>query len=376
MLKLPGHGRYAYSPIIKRPGYEWPGGKRLAFYVALNIEHFAFGTGLGMDPSNRSGQQTTRNFAWRDYGNRIGNWRLFEMLDQLKLPATILLNSSVCYNYPDLVEKIKARGDDVLGHGRTNAELLRPMWEQDEARAIEECTAVIEKYVGVRPTGWMGPGALESSVTPDLLKEAGYTHLLDWPFDDQPIWMQTRSGPLLSVPYPMELNDAGSQAHRDHTGREFGEMIVDQFEEMLEQSERQPLVFALALHGFIVGQPFRLRPVRQAIKHCVEHKHKDRVWYTRAGDIAKHCFSLPKGLIPGRLRPTQWALRTRSTRRPTGLPTSRTCSQRRRRRAPVTSSPASRQTAEPSGWPPRWRWRRRRSRNSSTTRWSLTSAMR
>jgi allantoinase len=104
---------------------------------------------------------------------------------------------------------------------------------------------------------------------------------------------------LLSVPYPMELNDAGSQAHRDHTGREFAEMIVDQFDEMLEQSQPQPLVFALALHGFIVGQPFRLRPLRQAIKHCVEHKHKDRVWYTRAADIAKYCFSLPKGLIPG-----------------------------------------------------------------------------
>ena len=162
----------------------------------------------------------------------------------------------------------------MLGHGRTNAELLRGMWEHDEARAIEECTEVIEKHVGVRPTGWMGPGALESNVTPDLLKEAGYTHLLDWPFDDQPIWMQTRAGPLLSVPYPMELNDAGTLAHRDHTGREFADMIVDQFEEMLEQSERQPLVFALALHGFIVGQPFRLRPLRQAIKHCVEHKRR------------------------------------------------------------------------------------------------------
>ena len=298
MLKLPGHSRYAYSPIVERKDYNWPGGKRLAFYVALNIEHFAFGAGLGMDPV-RSAQQTTRNFAWRDYGNRIGNWRLFEILDELKLPATILLNSSVCYHYPQIVEKIKARGDDVLGHGRTNAELLRGMWEHDEARAIAECTETIEKHVGVRPTGWMGPGALESNVTPDLLKETGYTHLLDWPVDDQPIWMQTRAGPLLSVPYPMELNDAGAQAHRDHTGREFGEMIVDQFEEMLEQSQRQPLVFALSLHGFIVGQPFRLRPVRQAIKHCVEHKHKDRVWYTRAGDIAKYCFSLPKGLIPG-----------------------------------------------------------------------------
>src|SRR5712664_2538329 len=107
MLKLPGHTRYAYSPIVERKDYSWPGGKRLAFYVALNIEHFAFGAGLGMDPV-RSGQQTTRNFAWRDYGNRIGNWRLFEILDELKLPATILLNSSVCYHYPQIVEKIKA----------------------------------------------------------------------------------------------------------------------------------------------------------------------------------------------------------------------------------------------------------------------------
>ena len=299
MLKLPGHNRYAYSPIVKRPDYSWPGGKRLAFYVALNIEHFAFGTGIGMDPHHRGGAQHTRNFAWRDYGNRIGNWRLFEILDELKLPASILLNSEVCHHYPEIVEKIKARGDDVLGHGRTNAEVQRGMWEPDEAHAIKQCTEVIAQHVGVRPTGWMGPGALESGVTPDLLKEAGYTHLLDWPVDDQPIWMHTRAGPLLSVPYPMELNDAGGQVWRDHTGREFADMIVDQFEELLEQSDKAPLVFALALHGFIVGQPFRLRPLRQAIKHCVGHKGRDRVWFTRAGEIAKYCVTLPKGTIPG-----------------------------------------------------------------------------
>jgi peptidoglycan/xylan/chitin deacetylase (PgdA/CDA1 family) len=185
MLKLPGHGRYDHLNINQRHDYTWPGGKRLAFYIALNIEHFAFGAGLGPDPHNRGGPQTPRNYAWRDYGNRIGNWRLFEILDELKLPATILLNSSVCYHYPDIVEKIKSRGDDVCGHGRTNAELMKPFWEDDEASAIRECTEVIEKYIGVRPTGWMGPGANESNVTPDLLKEAGYTHLLDWPFDDQ-----------------------------------------------------------------------------------------------------------------------------------------------------------------------------------------------
>lgn len=299
MLTLPGHGRYDHSNITQRPDYTWPGGKRMAFYIAMNIEHFAFGAGLGMDPATRGSPQTSRNWAWRDYGNRVGNWRLFEILDELKLPATILLNSAVCYHYPDIVEKIKLRGDDVCGHGRTNAEVLKSFWEDDEARVIKECTEIIEKYIGVRPTGWMGPGANESNFTPDLLKEAGYTHLLDWPVDDQPIWMRTRSGPLLSVPYPMELNDAGTLALRDHTGRQFADMIVDQFEELLEASEKQPVVFALSLHGFIVGQPFRLRPLRQAIKHCIEHKHADRIWFTRAGEIAKYCFDMKPGIIPG-----------------------------------------------------------------------------
>lgn len=298
-MNLPGHGRYEFSPIEKRKDYSWPGGKRLAFYVAVNIEHFAFNTGIGMDPVHRGGPQHTRNFAWRDYGNRVGIWRLFRMLDQLKLPSSILLNSAVAELYPDIVAHIKARGDEVVGHGRTNAEVLRGMWEADEKRAIAEVTEKIAQFVGKRPTGWMGPGALESGVTPDLLKEAGYTHLLDWPLDDQPIWMKTRSGPILSVPYPIEMNDASHQVWRDHTGREFADMIVDQFDELVEQSEEQPLVFALSLHGFIVGQPFRLRPLRQALKHCVEHKLRDRVWYTRAGDIADYCMKLPAGTIPG-----------------------------------------------------------------------------
>jgi hypothetical protein len=171
MLKLPAHNRYAYSPIVERKDYSWPGGKRLAFYIALNIEHFAFGAGLGMDPV-RSGQQTTRNFAWRDYGNRIGNWRLFEILDELKLPASILLNSSVCYHYPQIVEKIRARGDDVLGHGRTNAELLRGMWEHDEAR--DECTAVPKKVGYGRRLD--GPGSRVKR-HPDLLKSV-ITHFV------------------------------------------------------------------------------------------------------------------------------------------------------------------------------------------------------
>ena len=194
---------------------------------------------------------------------------------------------------------MKLRGDDVCAHGRTNAETLGGMWEHDEATIIAEVTETLTRHFGVRPTGWMGPGAAESRVTCDLIKEAGYTHNLGWPVDDQPIWMRTRAGPILSVPYPMELNDIGVNVHRDHTGQEFADMIVQQFDEMVEQSAEQPLVMSVSLHTFITGQPFRLRPVRLALQHCIEHKLKDRVWYTRAVDIADYCFTLPPGTIVG-----------------------------------------------------------------------------
>ena len=145
----------------------------------------------------------------------------------------------------------------------------------------------------------MGPGAAESRVTCDLIKEAGYTHHLSWPVDDQPIWMRTRAGNILCVPYPMELNDIGTNVYRDHTGQEFADMIVEQFEEQVEQSAEQPLVMGVALHTFVTGQPMRLRPVRKALKHCTQHKLRDRVWYTRAADIADYCCKLPPGTIAG-----------------------------------------------------------------------------
>jgi hypothetical protein len=293
------HNRYDYSPIVDREKYSWPGGKSLAFYIGINIEHYFFLEGGGMDPHNRGGPPTHRNFAWRDYGNRVGVWRIFELLDELKLPATILLNSMVCDHYPRVMRRIKERGDDVLGHGVTNSKISRGLSEEEEGSMISEATAKIESATGVRPTGWLGPGATATAATPDLLKERGYTYVVDWPCDDQPFWMSTRAGPLLSVPYPMEMNDAGAQVLRDHTAHELCDMIVDQFEEMLQQSERQPLVCGIALHGYIVGQPYRIRRLRQALQHCLQPKFRERLWITQAGGIAEYCMSLPRGIIVG-----------------------------------------------------------------------------
>ena len=298
MMQLPAHNRYPYSAIGRRADYSWPGGKRLAFYVAVSVEHFAFGAGLGEDISTLGAPQTQRNFGWRDYGQRVGLWNIVKMLAELKLPLAYAVNGVLYCERPELVARLRASGDEIIAHGRTSAELQNDMWEVDEAHVIREATDAIAKHAGTPPAGWLGPGFGESRVTVDLLKEAGYQYVLDWPADDQPFWMKTRAGPLLSVPYPLELNDVTALLHRRHAAREFGDMIVNQFEVMLAQSGQQPLVFALGLHAYVAGQPFRLRAIRQALKHCLAHKDSGRVWYARPGDIARHCMQLPTGVVP------------------------------------------------------------------------------
>jgi hypothetical protein len=145
----------------------------------------------------------------------------------------------------------------------------------------------------------MGSGAYETSHTPDLLKEIGYSYLMDWPMDDQPVWMRTKHGSLLSIPYPIELNDSQHVIHRKGDASSFCDMIVQQFDEMAEQSERHPLVMNVSIHPYVFGQPFRLRMLRQALRHCIEHPLADRVWWVRPCDIANYCMGLPAGTIPG-----------------------------------------------------------------------------
>lgn len=295
---LPHHNRYDYVPLPKRRDYAWPEGKRLAFYIGLNIEHFAFGAGLSHSLSTPLPGLDHRAFTWCDYGNRVGVWRIFDMLDQLGLPAGHLTNTAVFDYAPDIVQAIKARGDEIIGHGRTNSERQGLLWEEDELRLLRQIREDILQHTGQDVRGWMSPWMSVSHQTPDLLKEAGYTFLMDWPGDDQPIWMRTRSGKMLSLPYPFELNDSPQILVRHHTAEDFERMIIDQFDEMLEQSEKQPLVCGIALHTMVVGQPYRLRALRRALKHIVEHPQRDRVWFTRPGAIYDHIAGLPEGLVP------------------------------------------------------------------------------
>ena len=296
-MKLSTHDRYDYVPLRGRPDYSWPGGKKLAVYFALNLEHFSFGEGLGAELAPGGPQPDVLNFAWRDYGNRVGAWYLLDAFDALGLPMAALANSSM-YDYaPDVMAAVRARGDEIVGHGRTNAERQGHLDEAGERTLIGEATARLSEAEGRPPEGWLGPWISHSHRTPDLLAEAGYRYLLDWCMDDQPIWFRCRGGNrILAVPYPQEVNDIPAIAVRRMGAEAFADMIVDQFDEMLELSQTRPLVMGVALHAYLVGQPYRLRHLKRALRHI--SAQREAIWLTTPGAIARHCASLPAGTIP------------------------------------------------------------------------------
>jgi peptidoglycan/xylan/chitin deacetylase (PgdA/CDA1 family) len=231
---LKSHGRYAYSPITKRPGYRWPNGAGLAVYIALNVEHYAFAEGLAEDLVPGMTQPDVLNASWREYGTRVGAWRLLDLFRSLDLPATILLNSAVCAHCPELVAAFRAEGYEIAAHGRTNSESQAGLWEEQERDLITQVTEAIAAAAGAPPVGWLSPWLSETDLTPDLLHEAGYKYLLDWCADDQPIWLKTRSGRTLALPYSQEINDSAAIMGRFASARDFADMIIDQVDEMVE----------------------------------------------------------------------------------------------------------------------------------------------
>jgi peptidoglycan/xylan/chitin deacetylase (PgdA/CDA1 family) len=283
---LPGHGRYGHSSIGARPRYRWPNGARLAVYFAFGVEHYAFDEGMTEKLVPGIPAPDVLNTSWREYGNRVGAWRVIDAFAEYGLPLGILLNTAVYDHASDLMDACRKAGHEIIAHGRSNSDIMAGMCEAEEATYIRAVTDRIVMAEGKPPAGWSSPWIAETPVTPDLLQEAGYEYLLDWCMDDQPVWMKTRRGRILSVPYSQELNDSSTMIGRQVGPSEFADMIVDQFDEMHEKGGDIPQVMSVVIHSFISGQPFRLRALRRAIAHIM--KKADTLWLTRPGAIASH----------------------------------------------------------------------------------------
>jgi len=275
--------RYPYLPITRRSGDRWPGGRRLAIYVAVGVEEYRQGDGHTEDLLPDVPQPDLVNKSWRDYGNRVGIFRLLDRLQQYEIPPTILLNTMVYDTAHAVTDAARAAGAEIVGHGISNSDSLAGLDRDAERDYLAAVAQRIEKEEGTRPGGWSSPWLTHTPRTIDLLAATGYRYLLDLRPDDQPIWVTSSEGPLMCIPYALELNDSTTIIGRQTSAAEFADMIVDEFDELLKAAEDQPLVMSIVVHTFISGVPFRLRQLSRALAHVAANV--EDVWLTQPRHI-------------------------------------------------------------------------------------------
>jgi peptidoglycan/xylan/chitin deacetylase (PgdA/CDA1 family) len=204
------------------------------------------------------------NWAWHEYGNRVGFWRMLKMFDQLKMPAVLAINGSAIETYEPVARAALERGWEFIGHGFTQKNMQKV---PDERADIRKTTDVIRAFTGRVPRGWLGPGLTETWDTPDILAEEGYQYVCDWVLDDQPTMLKTRTGPLVSVPYTQECNDVAMMLIQHHAAAEYRNRAIDQFEQLYSDAEDSARVMAIVVHPYIMGAPHRMRYFREALEH-------------------------------------------------------------------------------------------------------------
>lgn len=278
--------RFDYSAAPSRARVQWPNGARIAVWVAPNVEHYEFlPTDVRVrDPYPRTPHPDILNYGLRDYGNRVGLWRLFDVLDRHEIRCSVSLSMSVLKMYPQILDAMEARGWDYMSHGLYNTR-YHWSWGKDEERAaIEQCCRIHEEMTGRPLPGWFSPATSFTPNTLDLVAEAGIPYVGDLYHDDQPTWVRTRSGaPLVAMPYTMMLNDF--IVHRENgEGESFAQAMIDTFDTLYAEAD-QPAggrVMCIALHPFWVGVPSRIRHFQRAMDYIAGHKD---VWFATAPEI-------------------------------------------------------------------------------------------
>jgi peptidoglycan/xylan/chitin deacetylase (PgdA/CDA1 family) len=265
------HDLFPFSAIVDRPPLRWPGGAHVAVWVVPNIEHY------DLEVTGR--QLDVRNLSHRDYGNRVGIWRLMDALTEYEIRGTVALNSSVCRHYPRIVERSLELGWELMGHGVTNSQMNHELGAEDESAMIAAVVDEIRAFQGKPPRGWLGPGLSEAPGTLDLLRQAGIEYTCDWVNDDQPYRMNNG---LYSIPYTIELNDRPLFREPWATGWDYERMIKASFDVLYREGATIGRVMCIALHPFIIGQPNKIDALRSAFAHITAHDH---VWLCTGSEI-------------------------------------------------------------------------------------------
>ncbi len=275
---------FAYSPIVARPKVEWPGGARLALWVVPCIQHYRYGlpSSSGIVQGSVGRTPDVANHSWKDYGVRVGVWRIMDVLDEFGVKGTVALTSDVCHHYPIIVEECVKRNWELMGSGTTPSIRLHGLSPDEQRAIIREAKATIEKATGRPVTGWLGPALGETFDTLQILYEEGIRYVADWVNDDQPYPFQVGDGSLLSIPYSIEVNDITAYLGLHYKPEDFFRLICEQFDVLYKDSERTGRVMALSVHTFLTGIPYRIGVLRRALEYIRQH---DKVWYATGEEI-------------------------------------------------------------------------------------------
>jgi allantoinase len=281
-VKLP-HERFDYSPIAQRRPWRLPRAARIAVWTIVNVEEWSIEKAMPRQylssPQGVAVIPDVPNWAWHDYGMRVGFWRMLEALQRRKIKATTAINAHVCETYPAVAQAMRDAGWEFMGHGVVQGAMhLLP----DQPAAIREAIQILEKFTGRKPKGWLGPGLTETWETLDFLAEAGIEYVSDWVNDDQPYEIRTRAGTLVSVPYSIELNDIPMMVIQHHESDSWLRRCTDQFDRLYAEGAKNPRVMAIAVHPYIHGVPHRIKYFGAVYDYI---RKKKGVWLTTGEEI-------------------------------------------------------------------------------------------
>lgn len=281
------HDLYPWSNLFERKPVSWPGRADVALWITISAEFFPLTPNTG--PLRAPGHMATpypdfRTFTTRDYGNRVGIYRIMKVLDALGLSASVNLNSDLTTRAPFLVDEIKSRNWEIIAHGRNMNDVVHGETPEDtEKDIIDKTLGTLADNAGVTPAGWMSPARSESYATPSLLAQAGLEYVCDWGNDDMPYLMRTKSGPLYAMPYTHELEDRHVLVNLGQREEVYIEQIIAAYDRLsAEAEEHGGRILHLALTPYIIGQPFRIRALKEALSRILE---KSSVWNATGAEI-------------------------------------------------------------------------------------------
>jgi allantoinase len=266
--------RLPYVPIIDRPPLKLPGGARMVIWPVVNVEVWDIKRPMPRQvlppPTHVTRLPDFAHWAWHEYGMRVGYWRIKEFLDDLGIKASLFTNGRVCTDYTRVAESALESGWEFVGHSWDQ----QPTHvEKDQRAMIQRTIKEIKSFTGKAPVGWLSPGLTETQYTPDYLAEAGIKYIADWLVDDEPVEVRTAHGPVLGMPYSLELNDIAMMMVQHHAAAEFESRCMDQFERLYEESKTRAKIMAIAVHPYISGVPHRIGYFESVMKRLSKQKN-------------------------------------------------------------------------------------------------------